>query len=70
MFGGAATGAPALVAGEPVGVCADGARSCDGVVAAVTPDIVEVAVPPACAPGVSAQVAVGGVVLARGQPTD
>ena len=62
-----ATGAPALVAGDPVGVFGQGALWCDGVVATVGADLVEVAVPPACAEAVSAQVAVGGVVLARGQ---
>ncbi len=58
---------PALVPGDDVGVFGQGARWCDGIVTAVASDIVEVAVPPSCAEAVSAQVAVGGVVLARGQ---
>ena len=68
VFAVDATGAPALVAGDAVGVFGQGALWCDGVVTAVTTDLVEVAVPPSCAEAVSAQVAVGGVVLARVQP--
>ena len=53
---------------DTVGVFGQGARWCDGLIVAITSDVVEVAVPPSCAEAVSAQVAVGGVVLARGQP--
>lgn len=68
VFAVDATSAPTLVPGDSVGVFGQGARWCDGVVTHTTGEMVEVAVPPTCAEAVSAQVAVGGVVLARGQP--
>jgi len=67
VFAFETAGAPALLPGDTVSVFGQGARWCDGTVVATGPDTVEVAVPASCAEAVSAQLAVGGVVLARGQ---
>ena len=63
---------PTLVAGDEVAVFADGTRWCDGIVLYTgtadnvgSVESVDVGVPAACAPSVSAQVATGSVVLAR-----
>ncbi len=56
---------PHLVPGDAAALFGQGARWCDGVVLAVLDTHVEVAVPPECADGLSAVLAVGEVVLAR-----
>jgi len=55
---------PALRAGSAVVVFGSGQRWCDGMVAAVNDDTVEVAVPATCADALSIQVAAGAVVIA------
>lgn len=68
-FALAADSAPTLVAGDTVVVYGQGVRWCDGVVvSAATDGAVEIAVPPDDAEAVSAQVALGEVVLARTRP--
>jgi hypothetical protein len=67
VFAVDSAGTPALLPGDEVSVFGQGTLWCDGMVVAAGPDVVEVAVPPSCAEAVSAQVALGGVVLARGQ---
>ena len=63
-------GGPEAVAGDTVAIFGSGQWWCDGVVAgvsdrAVDGRTVEVAVPPDCAPSLSAQLALGAVTLAR-----
>lgn len=63
-------GGPSLVAGDAVAIFGSGQWWCDGVVvgvseSAVDGSVVEVAVPPDCAPSVSAQLALAAVTLAR-----
>ena len=65
-----AQGGPAVAANDSVAIFGSGQWWCDGVVAAVSDDAVdgrnvEVAVPPDCAPSLSAQLALDAVTLAR-----
>jgi predicted nucleic acid-binding Zn ribbon protein len=65
VFAVPADGSPALAAGDAAAVFGSGQRWCDGVVVALGEQTVEVAVAPDCAAGVSAQLALGAVTLAR-----
>lgn len=65
VFAVPANGSPALAAGDAAVVFGSGQRWCDGVVVALGEQTVEVAVAPDCAAGVSAQLALGAVTLAR-----
>ncbi|MEQ1701460.1 MAG: hypothetical protein ABMA25_15230 [Ilumatobacteraceae bacterium] len=62
--------APQVASGDTVAIFGSGQWWCDGVVAgasdsAVDGRVVELAVPPDCAPSLSAQLALGAVTLAR-----
>ena len=70
VFAVSADDGPNLAAGDEVAIFGSGQWWCDGVVAAVSDNAadgrsVEVAVPPDCAPSVSAQLALAAVTLAR-----
>lgn len=70
VFAVPGAGGPSLVEGDAVAIFGSGQRWCDGVVVGVIDSAVdgrtaEVAVPPDCAPSVSAQLALGAVTLAR-----
>lgn len=65
MFAVPAEGAPALLAGDRVAVFGSGQEWCAGIVVATRDTAVEVAVPADCAAAMSAQLALGAVLLAR-----
>ena len=70
VFAVPAEGGPSLIAADTVAIFGSGQWWCDGVVAAASDDAVdgrsvEVAVPPDCAPSLSAQLALHAVTLAR-----
>jgi hypothetical protein len=57
--------APAFVAGQGAAAFAGGVRACDGTVAGLSVDRVEVAFPPDCAAAITDALLAGSVVLAR-----
>lgn len=65
VFAVEADPAPQLIVGDTVVVYGQGLRWCDGVITALGDGVVEVAVPPDDAEAVSAQLALGEIVLAR-----
>lgn len=65
VFALPANGTPALIFGDAVTVFGSGQAWCDGMVARVGDVTMEVAVPTDCAASMSAQLALGAIVLAR-----